>query len=121
MAGLPNTLNESLSQIKGRALSSVEFVQDYVHLRFDGAFLTAYTWPYLTVGVKTFSWGEGSYKDSLCSQIGIQVRDANIVQGRALSIFFEDGAILTVSLRDSDYRGPEAVQFSSNDGAVWVV
>lgn len=120
MASLPNT-EDALKPIKKKTLRSVEFVQDYVQLRFDGPTLTAYTWPHLTVGAKTFSLGNESYKEALCAQIGIQVRDTSVVQGRDLTIFFEDGAILTVSLRGEDYRGPEAVQFVSDDGSVWIV
>ena len=116
-----NMENQFLQQFKGKSLSSVEFVQDYVQLRFDGSTLTAYIWPYLQVGSQTFSWGDLPYKDSLCARIGVQVKDASFIDGRDLTIWFEDGAMLKISLRDEDYRGPEALQFVNDQGSTWVV
>lgn len=121
MAILPNTLNESLRKIRGRALSSVEFVLDYVQLRFDGPTLTAYTWPCLSTAEKTVSWGEEGYRDTLCARIGVKVKDASVVEGTNLAIYFEDDSVLRISLRDEDYRSIEAVYFVNEDGSLWVV
>src|SRR5580692_5452288 len=46
-AGIGESMFES---IIGEQLSSVEFVQDYVQLRFDGPTLTAFVWPELRQG-----------------------------------------------------------------------
>src|ERR1051326_2940008 len=115
--GRPNFLDV----IRGEALSSVEFVQDYVQLRFDGATLTAYTRPHLSVAGKIFSWGDQGYRDALCAEIGMLVRNTDVEGGKGISIIFEDGAILNISLRDEDYRGPEALEFSTSNGQPWVV
>jgi hypothetical protein len=108
-----------VGQLKGRVLSSVEFVQAYVQLRFDGPCLTAYTHPVVDLATDRFEWGVPGYRDRLCEQIGSTVVDAwaNEVE---ISVGFESGAAVSVSLRDEDYLGPEAIQFTSEDGAVWV-
>jgi len=38
----------------GEQLSSVEFVQDYLQLHFDGRTITAYVWPKVFVNIETF-------------------------------------------------------------------
>src|SRR5690242_9135647 len=55
-----------LGPIHGSQLSSVEFVQDYVQLRFDGPCLTAITWPVVTVGQQRFRLETPGYRDALC-------------------------------------------------------
>ncbi len=121
MASLPKTMNDSFSQIKGRVLSSVEFVLDYVQLRFDGPTLTAYTRPSLSFEQRTVSWGQEGYRDALCARIGVKVENTSIVEGNDLAIYFADSAVLKVSLRDEDYRSVEAVYFVAEDGSFWVL
>lgn len=112
-------LNSGVGQLKGRVLSSVEFVQDYLQLRFDGPCLTAYTHPVVDVATERLSWGVLGYRDRLCDQIGSTVVDAWANEAE-VSVGFESGAVISVSLRDEDYNGPEALQFTGEDGTVWV-
>jgi hypothetical protein len=53
--------SDVIASIAGEQLSSIEFVQDYVQLRFDGPTLTAFVWPTLTVGGNSFRFGERAY------------------------------------------------------------
>jgi hypothetical protein len=99
--------------IIGEQLSSVEFVQDYVQLRFDGPTLTAFVWPVLRFRTKAVHFGESSYRDELCGRIGHKVRAAELRQGEAVIVEFEDGAIISVSLRAEDSVGPEAGHFTN--------
>lgn len=99
--------------IIGERLSSVEFVQDYVQLRFDGPTLTAFVWPVLRFRSKAVRFGESSYRDELCGRIGHKVRTAELRQGEAVIVEFEDGAIISVSLRAEDSVGPEAGHFTN--------
>ncbi len=114
-------LNDSLSQISGSILSSVEFVLDYLQLKFDGPTLTTYTQPSVSIGGKTISWGQSCYRDALCDRIGIRVVRTNIIDSVELTIDFEDAAVFTVSLRPEDYRGIEAVYFTGGIGGFWVI
>ena len=121
MASMPKTANDSLNKIRGRPLTSVEFVLDYVQLRFDGPTLTAYIWPSLTLAEKTVAWGQEGYRDALCARIGVKVADTSIVEGKNLTIYFDDGAVLRISLREQDYRSLEAVYFVAEDRSFWVL
>lgn len=114
-------LNDSFGQIRERALSSVEFVADYVQLRFDGPTLTSYNWPSVTVAGKTFLWGEDGFRDALCARIGIIVENTSVIEDQDLAIYFADGAIIKISLREEDYRSIEAVYFVEEGGSFWVL
>jgi len=115
------TLAEALEKLVGRELSSVTFVRDYVQLAFDGAGLSAYTTLTFTYDRESLSSGQPGYRDSLCRQIGCRVARAE-VDNQNVSVVFENGAIVAVSLRDDDYRGPEALQFSLDiKDRTWVV
>ncbi len=112
-------LNSAIGKLTGRMLSSVEFVQDYLQLRFDGPCLTAYTRPVVNLGPDHIDWGGAGYRDLLCEQIGSTVVDALANEVEVL-IRFESGVVVSVSLRDRDYLGPEAIQFTGEDGVAWV-
>ena len=113
------TLADALQSLTGRALSSVEFVADYVQLRFDGPNLTAYTRPTVSWGDESYIWGQPGYRDAICRQIGCRV-ERTAVDNRQASILFEGGAAVLISLHDNDYRGPEALQFTLDKDRIWV-
>lgn len=110
-----------LQTIVGERLSSVEFVEDYVQLRFNGATLTAFTLPTVSTDSQTLHWGEPHYRDELCRQIGHLVKSVSIQAGEFIEVVFDDNVKVQISIRDKDYQGPEAAQFDSvsNDG--WVI
>jgi hypothetical protein len=116
------TLADALREIAGYVLSSVTFVRDYVQFAFDGpasAGLTAYTPPTVSWGAESHIWGQPGYRDALCRQIGCRVQRTE-VDDQQVSIAFESGAAVLISLRDEDYRGPEALQFSLDKDRIWV-
>src|ERR1700704_6488245 len=114
-----STEEEGLQVIVGKQLSSVEFVQDYVQLRFDGSLLNAVTQPSVESNGRELHWGEAGFRDELCNRIGKRVVSAQIIPGEALKIKLEDGAIIRISLRDRDYRSAEAVYFESKPSGEW--
>jgi hypothetical protein len=105
-----------LQKIIGEQLSSVEFVQDYIQLHFDGPTLTAFVWPVISTNGKTIRAGEPGYKDAVCASIGRKVQSAEVVEGVEVLIEFADGPRISISLRPEDSTGPEAGYFSA--GAV---
>ena len=109
-----------LAKLVGEQLSSVEFVQDFVQLRFDGPCITAFTWPVVRSTSENLSWGQPGYRDALCCQISRLVERTEVDDQR-VSIIFEGGAVFSVSLRDDDYRGPEALYFALDKDHWWVV
>jgi hypothetical protein len=102
-----------LQKIIGEQLSSVEFVQDYIQLHFDGPTLTAFVWPVVSTNGKTTRAGEHGYKDALCASIGRKVQSAQVVEGVEVLVEFEGGARISISLRPEDSAGPEAGYFSA--------
>lgn len=107
----------SLEVIVGEELNSVVFVMDYVQLTFNGPILNAVTCPDVLVGKQVFHWNESGYRDALCAQITHTVKSVEIRQGQEVTILFTNNVTIRISLRDVDYRGAEAVQFS--DGPHW--
>ncbi len=113
-------LAKALSELEGLALASVEFVQDYVQFHFDGPTLTAYTPPTITLQSSTpLAWGDAGYRDALCEQIGSVVLRGE-VQPQKMCLSFLGGGVLEISLKDDDYRGPEAFQLSLSADRTWV-
>lgn len=101
-----------IERIIGEQLSSVEFVQDYVQLRFDGPTLTAFTWPVLRVGGMTIRLGDSRYRDRLCERIGRRVSAASFREADVISLTFDDGVEISISLKPGDLVGPEAGYFT---------
>lgn len=96
-------------QLYGMQLSAVTFVQDYLQLWFDGPGINV-TNP-LTVQsgqASVVSWQPG-FRDALCSQIAKIVAAVECRAGEALIIRFEDSSQLSISLREQDYTGAEAL------------
>jgi hypothetical protein len=106
--------------LRGRELSSVEFVRDYIQLRFDGPTLTAYTAPVLVVDANRIAFGEPGFRDSMCAQIGTQETDASVEEDHAIKLVFHNGVKVEISLRPADYRGPEAAMLSNSPNDTWV-
>jgi hypothetical protein len=91
-----------LDELVGRQLSSVEFVRDYVQLRFDGPCLSAFNLPSIRQGTTLVQAADSGFQDGLCSQIGIEVENVSISDGQ-LILNFVNGVAFLVSLRDEDY------------------
>jgi len=110
-----------LRRLIGRDVSSVEFVRDYVQLRFDGPTLTAVTTPSVSAGGRVYRWKDGGYRDMLCGRIGKHVTAAEIVANEYLRLCFEDGVDLSISLRPDDYDVAEAATFTFDDENWWEI
>jgi|SRR5271157_4987542 len=100
-----------IAEIVGEQLSSVEFVQDYMQLHFDGPTLTAFVLPTLKSYGRTIRFGEQGYRDELCAKIGHNVSAAYVREGDAIIVEFDDGSEISISLRPEDRVGPEAGYF----------
>jgi hypothetical protein len=115
------TLADALEKLVGQELSSVTSIRDYVQLAFEGASISAYTAPTVMCGSESLSLGQPGYRDGLCGQIGCRVERTEVDDLR-VSIVFEGRVVVSISLRDDDYRGPEALEFSLDQrDRIWVV
>ena len=105
-----------LSAIEGQELSAVEFVSDYLRLRFDGPTLTLYAWPHVLLEDFSIAFGQPEYRNALCAQIGETVAKAKLEDLDSLTIEFESGTVIALSLREEDLDGPEAGSYSATGG-----
>lgn len=117
-ADVPRDEGNVLDSIVGRQLSSVEFVQNYVQLRFDGPTLTAFAPPDVEAETEVHRWGDCSYRNALCDCITKVVRSTTVKEKDSLQVAFVDGTRLRISLRpEQAARGlAEAAMFSDGDG-----
>jgi hypothetical protein len=103
-----------ISAIEGQELTAVEFVGDYVRLRFDGPMLTLYAWPHILLADFSIAYGEPEYRNALCAQIGEMVAKAALEELEALTVEFESGTVIGLSLREEELDGPEAGSYSAD-------
>jgi hypothetical protein len=103
-----------ISEIIGEELNAVEFVQDYLQLRFDTPLLTLYAWPHVLLSEFSIAYGEPEYRNALCSLIGEKVEEAALEEGDSLTLKFENDTVIALSLREEDLDGPEAGAYSAS-------
>lgn len=90
-------------------------------MQFDGPCLTAYVWPIVRDGAGTFDYATPGYRDALCRLIGCLIdKTAERVDDK-LALHFFNGAIVEVSLKESDRQGPEAAMLQDPTGKRWNV
>jgi len=111
------------SKLVGEQLSSLEFVQDYLQLHFDGRTITAYIWPDVSINGETFSFGEDLYRNKLCDLIGNTVFDLQYQDKEYLTLMFkENKGTIHINL---DPSNPEIVSeiaiFSDSLDKTWAV
>lgn len=107
-----------VSAIEGQELTAVEFVQDFLRLRFGdpggGPALTLYAWPHVLLEDFSVAFGQPEYRNALCAQIGETVATAKLEELDSLTIEFESGTVIALSLREEDLDGPEAGSYSED-------
>jgi hypothetical protein len=103
-----------ISAIEGQELTAVEFVGDYLRLRFDGPMLTLYAWPHILLADFSIAFGEPEYRNGLCAQIGEMVAKTALEELEALTVEFESGTVIALSLREEELDGPEAGSYSAD-------
>ena len=102
-----------ISAIEGEELKSVEFVEDFLQLRFGEPLLRLYDWPHVLLTDFSVAFGEPEYRNALCAQIGETVEKAMLEEGDALTIEFANGIVFALSLREEDVDGPESGSYSA--------
>ena len=103
-----------MSAIVGDELKAVEFVEDFLQLRFEAPLLRLYDWPHVLLPEFSVAYGEPEYRNALCAQIGEKVVQASLEEGDALTIEFENGTVFGLSLREEDVDGPESGSYSAD-------
>ncbi|HVG27853.1 MAG TPA: hypothetical protein VM865_09630 [Acidobacteriaceae bacterium] len=112
----------NISAMEGQELTAVEFVADYVRLRFGdtgaGPMLTLYAWPHVLLAEFSIAFGEPEYRNALCGQIGEMVATAKLEEMNSLTVEFESGTVIALSLREEDLDGPEAGSYTADGSGV---
>lgn len=103
-----------ISAIEGQELTAVEFVSDYLRLRFDEPMITLYAWPYVLLSDFSVAFGEPEYRNAVCAQIGEMVAKASLEEMKVLTIEFESGTVLGLSLHEEDLEAPTAGSYSAD-------
>ena len=70
--------------------------------------------PLLEVSNLSIAFGEPEYRNALCAQIGETVAKASLEEFEALTLEFESGTVIALSLREEDLDGPEAGSYSED-------
>ncbi|HUZ95896.1 MAG TPA: hypothetical protein VMU57_13390 [Edaphobacter sp.] len=107
-----------ISAIIGEELVAVEFVEDYLQLRFVAPLFTLHAWPHVLFPDFSLAYGEPEYRNALCAQIGEKVTAASLEESDALTIEFENGTVFGLSLREEDVEGSESGSYSETGSAV---
>ncbi|HXC95466.1 MAG TPA: hypothetical protein VNU92_07180 [Edaphobacter sp.] len=106
-----------VSALIGEELRAVEFVEDFLQLRFDAPLFRLYAWPHVLLTDFSVAYGEPEYRNALCSQIGEKIVQASLEEGDALTMEFESGTVFGLSLREEDLDAPEAGSYSETGDA----
>ena len=117
----PQPQTDPSRQIVGEQLSGVTFVMDYLQLQFNPPpTINAYTPVTVSSSGKTCVSGDDQFRNRLCEQITKIVKSVVIKEEEAFSIAFEDDSVISISLKPSDYTGPEAMEFIGRE-KLWMV
>jgi hypothetical protein len=116
--------NELLGRLVGARFFSVQFVNDYVQLRFDGPgddmpVMNCDAMPMVEAGGRTFTNGEQGYGDALRGLIPNFVQRTREETGVGLRVEFPDGAIVLHPDRD-DLTGPEIALLTGFEDRAWM-
>jgi hypothetical protein len=108
-----------LQELVGREVSSIEFVRDYVQIRFDGPCLSVYTMPIIrTSRDEVLDSSKPGYADALITAIGRTVGKAED-DGGVLMIECKGGPVIEIPLADEYRRTDEAATLMSGEGIIW--
>ncbi len=112
---------EDFGELIGEDLSGVTFVRDYLQLQFNPPpSLNAYTPVTVHCGQEVATFGDASFPNLLIGQLNKFVRRVDLVPDVALTLIFDDGSSISISLLPADYVGAEAVNLFCKNNK-WVV
>lgn len=93
-----------ISDIKGKKLSAVCFVHDYVEFHFDGTIIRAFSLPEIIVKNKKISKNDEGWRDTLCNLISQDVAGI-FLDNDYFRLNLSDGAIVVISLNPDGFIG----------------
>jgi hypothetical protein len=122
----PWVANGLLARLVGLRLYSVEFVMDYVQLRFDGdgvsagpVVLNSYVWPQVDYRGRSWSEPDLGYADALRGLIPGTVRATEEATGTGLRVDLDTGAVMIHPKLEEVYV--EIAELQGFDDGAWTV
>jgi len=103
--------------IIGEQLSSVEFVQDYLQLHFDGNTLAFYEWPEINLQTLRYQVGDMNYRNALCKLISHKIIKIDLLENDRVEFFFEEDSCIKLNLvrNESNSDLSEFLYFNGTD------
>jgi hypothetical protein len=111
----------SLKRLIGTQVSSICFVQDYLQIVFDDLVLTCYTMPIVSISDQESHADTACYRDRLCDLIGRSVQSVVERPREELSVYFDGGDWIRVSLRPEHAGSVEAAMLQQQGGPIFNV
>lgn len=114
-------MNENpLETLRGRKISAIVFVLDYLQVQFDDSILTFLTYPEVEVNKIIFSFGQSEYRNKICEFIEKYVSAVNYVEDDIFCLSF-DSAKIYCSIKPENYTSPEMIIFDNGKGNTIVI
>jgi hypothetical protein len=121
MAMYENAGLSSLERLIGKSVSSICFLPGYVQLVIEELILTCYTNPIVVVAKQVSTQRSLGYKDNLCQLIGQSVQSVEERLRQNLTVYFDSGDSIAISLRFDEATSVEAAMLSDQTGAIFNV
>lgn len=111
--------DDPLRMLLNENLSEVDFVMDYLRLRFDTCFLTILTDPIVKTGFSSFPRSSPDFCNQILQFIGKKVERVYIKKDENLEIDFDNNFKIFVTLNPGDYKSAEALNLQDDKGNFW--
>jgi hypothetical protein len=117
----PDSSENPFDELISEELEAVTFVRDYVQLQFGSpSTLNVYNPMTVRQGRSIERTGDADFANALIARIDKRVLAVTKHAGDKLVLHLDDDSIIEVSLRQEEYRGPEAFEYIGKDGDVLV-
>ena len=112
-----------LEKLRGLRLTHVEFVHDFVQLRFGEYTLTIFNPIVARIGDETLTSDHPDFQHALRNRIHDKVEGIAFQQNKSAELRFATDCVISILLTEADYSGPEAMELrcSSDRSALWVI
>jgi hypothetical protein len=122
MSGQKALSNQEFLSIKlvHRQLCAVTFLKEYMQFDFDGPLFNYYDFPVAVVDGKEFHREDFGYCDRVCELIGKSVTYIEEIPSDNLTIKFEEGVSICLSLKPEDRSSVEAAMFQAGSQEGWI-
>ena len=113
-------MSDAIKLLIGRRLTSVEFVHDYLQLRFDGPTLTVNGPIDVRRNASCVSNPSMNFRGAIVDVIGTEVSGGDCIIDDRIRIEFSDRSQIVISLKPEEQVNPEAAILTGVDDNIYV-